>query len=168
MEFYSQIAQDQFVVEQLGHVENGTFLDVGCSDYREINNTYFFELNWNWRGVGVDIEPSHAHGWQQNRKRSAFVLADATAIDYDELLDAHAMPEVIDYLSLDLEPPTLSLVALKQVLQSRRKFRCVTFEHDYYRQKATCEPSRDLMRQAGYRLVMQSIQDDYYVFEGGK
>ena len=116
----------------------------------------------------MDIEPSHAHGWQQNRKRSAFVLADATAIDYDELLDAYAMPEVIDYLSLDLEPPTLSLVALKQVLQSRRKFRCVTFEHDYYRQIATCEPSRDLMRQAGYRLVMQSIQDDYYVFEGDK
>lgn len=161
--YRSQIGQDVFVDSVLDGKIGGTFLDVGCYDCERISNTYFLEVTRNWRGVAIDIDPTHEQGWKLRRPRSAFVCADATLLDYDYILDQNAMPEVIDYLSMDLEPPSLTLQALERVLESRRKFRVITFETDWYRYKESREPSRRILLDAGYTLAREGNQDDFWI-----
>jgi hypothetical protein len=79
------------------------------------------------------------------------------------------MPKTIDYLSLDLEPPPLTLQALKRLFEFGYIFNIVTYETDYYREKdqyghGTLRlPSQELFKSNGYILVQEGIQDDYYV-----
>ena len=165
-EFYSQrgMGQDEWVLETLGAIRDGTFLDCGCGDYKNLSNTLFLERQLDWRGIGIDTNQDFALSWTTQR-RSPFVCADAVTVDYESLLDAHRMPAVIDYLSIDLEPPRLALDALRAVMESTRRFRCITFEHDDYRRGChTKGPSRQLLSKLGYELVRtQNNQDDFWV-----
>ena len=170
--FYSQIGQDEFVLntfkKYLKRRKKGTFLDIGCHDFSYISNTYFLEKEHNWHGVGVDIEEKHQQGWIDNRKQSVFVAGDATIIDYSQLLAANNMPKVIDYLSLDLEPPPLTFKALQRLFESDYIFNIVTYETDYYREDqygagSLRIPSQELFKSKGYILVQEGIQDDYYI-----
>lgn len=163
MEFQSQIGQDKFVVEQLGNKQNGTFLDIGAGFYKNISNTYYLEKALGWRGIAIDIETKYQEEWDANRKNTVFVVQDATQIDYKELCNAHNLGPIIDYLSLDLEPPSMTFLALQKVLSSGLKFRVITFETDYYRYRDSREPSRKLLEEHGYKLTVLGDQDDFYV-----
>lgn len=164
--YYSQewTAQDKFVAETLDFKKNGTFLDIGCHDYKNISNTYFLENELNWSGIGVDIECSFEKGWVDNRPNSKFICGDATTLDYGALLEQNNMPKIIDYLSIDLEPPVRTFEALKKLFETDYIFRVVTFETDYYRQKSTRDESRELFAQRGYVFIKDlNNQDDFYI-----
>ena len=156
-------AQDQYVDSVLGKKHGGTFLDVGCCHCEIISNTWFLERVRGWSGVGIDLDDQYAAGWAFRRPRSTFICDDATRIDYTSLLNAHGMPLLIDYLSLDLEPPRLTLEALERVLESDRRFSVITYETDWYRQRDTQLPSRKMLDAAGYVLAREGIQDDFWV-----
>lgn len=159
----SQIAQDRFVDVQMAQKDNGSFLDIGCGDYKDINNTYALEKGRNWYGIGIDNEQSHEEGWLKFRRNSMFLCADARKVDYSRLIEVHYASDVIDYLSIDIEPPVLALDVLELVIETGFIFNCVTFEHDWYRQQKTLRPSRELMLANDYILVMQTVQDDFYI-----
>lgn len=158
-----QTAQDEFVDTVLDHKMEGTFLDIGCYDCEIISNTWFLEMHRNWSGVGIDIDDLHERGWAFRRPNSSFLCADATLLDYTATLNAYGLPLLVDYLSIDLEPPQLSLLALRKVLESDRRFSVITFETDWYRQRDTQLPSRQLLHDAGYVLAREGIQDDFWV-----
>lgn len=163
IEFQSQIGQDRFVVDTLNNKRNGTFLDVGACFYKQISNTFYLEKNLGWSGIAIDIEDKYRNEWLENRENTTFICGDATQIDYKKLCDDHDMGNVIDYLSLDLEPPDVTFNALLKILESGLKFRVITFETDFYRYKDTLEPSRKILNEHGYELVVPGIQDDFYV-----
>jgi hypothetical protein len=165
MEFESQIGQDRFVVEQLNSKQGGTFLDIGACFYRSISNTYYLEKALGWRGIAIDIESKYQEEWNANRENTIFVVQDATQIDYKKLCDDHGLGPVIDYLSLDLEPPDVTFTALQKVLSSGLKFRVITFETDYYRYKDTRDSSRKLLNDNGYELTVAGDQDDFYILK---
>lgn len=164
--YYSQewTAQDQFVAETLEFKKNGTFLDIGCHHYKDISNTYYLENELNWNGIGIDIECHFEQDWITNRPNSKFICADAVTMDYDALLKANNMPLVIDYLSVDLEPPVLTFAALKKLFETDYVFGVVTFETDFYREQSTRDESRELFKQKGYVFIKElNQQDDYYI-----
>jgi hypothetical protein len=164
--YYSQewTAQDQFVAETLEFKKDGTFLDIGCHHYKSISNTYYLENELNWRGIGVDIECHFEQGWIDNRPNSKFVCGDAVTMDYDVLLKQNNMPLVIDYLSVDIEPPLLTFAALKKLFETDYVFGVVTFETDFYREQSTRDESRELFKQKGYVFIKElNSQDDYYI-----
>jgi hypothetical protein len=164
--YYSQewTAQDKFVAETLDFKKNGTFLDIGCHDYKNISNTYFLENELNWTGIGIDIKCCFEKGWIDNRPNSKFVCGDATTFDYRALLEQNNMPKIIDYLSVDLEPPVRTFEALKKLFETDYIFRVVTFETDYYREKSTRDESRELFTQRGYVFIKDlNNQDDFYI-----
>jgi hypothetical protein len=164
--YYSQewTAQDQFVAETLEFKKDGTFLDIGCHHYKNISNTYYLENELNWRGIGIDIECHFEQGWIENRSNSKFVCGDAVTMDYDVLLKQNNMPLVIDYLSVDIEPPLLTFAALKKLFETDYVFGVVTFETDFYREQSTRDESRELFKQKGYVFIKElNSQDDYYI-----
>jgi hypothetical protein len=164
--YYSQewIGQDKFVAETLNYKQNGTFLDIGCHHYSEISNTYYLEKELNWSGIGVDIDCSFKQHWENHRKNSIFVCENAVTTNYDELLRKYNMPKIIDYLTIDLEPPQLAFHALKKLFETDYVFSVVTFETDAYRQLETRDVSRELFKSRGYVFIQEiNQQDDFYI-----
>ena len=50
---YSQNGEEQFIEKYLGHIEKGTYVDIGAGDAVELSNTYaLYQIGW--RGILVD------------------------------------------------------------------------------------------------------------------
>lgn len=168
-EWYGQIGQDRWVADVFKHKRDGTFLDVGCHEPRNLSNTWALEKQLGWRGIAIDVDGSFSHGWARERPGSVFVLGDACTLDYPALLAAQHIPQPVDYLSLDLEPPELTWQCLQHILGQKIWAQTVTFETDFYRYKESREPSRELMASLGYALARPDVpgmfgaQDDFYV-----
>jgi len=58
MAFYSQARQDEFVTQVLKNKRNGFFIDIGCSDPVNINNSFHLETDLDWNGICIDIQPA--------------------------------------------------------------------------------------------------------------
>jgi hypothetical protein len=174
MEYISQaqLKQDEFVRETLNYKKNGVFIDIGCQQPITISNTYLLEKADDWTGLGIDIidnpeDSDSTKTWAKERPNTIHVIEDALKIDYPALFKKHNIPAIIDYLSLDLEPPEITLECLLKLPFSEYKFRVITFEIDEYRpggeeRKAV---SRSFLKNYGYTLVRESVdsQDDFYV-----
>jgi hypothetical protein len=167
--FKSQIAQDKLVLNILGPKQNGTFVDIGCFEPVSLSNTYFFEKSLNWSGIAIDIQDyigSAGESWKSDRQKSKHILSDALTLDYTKLFEDNNMPTTIDYLSLDLEPPELTLECLFKIPFEKYRFNVITFETDEYREggKERVEKSRDFMMKHDYILLgCINSQDDLYI-----
>jgi hypothetical protein len=161
---YSQLGQDELVDALLQQKTGGYYVELGCSHAEAFSNSCFFERSRGWSGVGVDHLEKYQLEWAQLRT-GVFCLADALEIDYQKLFDGLNAPSVIDYLSIDVDPPLISYQTLLKVFDSDRKFRVITFETDYggdvecnFTRFSTRDPSRAFLLEKGYTMV-QEIYD---------
>ena len=162
--YQSQFCQDLWVDNVLNKKNNGYFIDLGCYEYKNINNSYFLEKERNWKGLAVEIEERFKNEWIENRPNTIFLNEDATKIDYEMVLEKNNFPKEIDYLSIDLEPALISIQALYKIINTNYIFRTISFETDYYRDQSTRDDSRELFKQRGYIFVKEiNTQDDYYI-----
>jgi hypothetical protein len=173
---YSQIGQDDWVVDRLNHKRNGTFVDIGCACPFDLSNTALLEINYGWRGIGVDLSlhdnkyNESSREWSE-RKNTKLYLENATTIDYEKCFIENNMPSVIDYLSIDLEPPTITFEAFKKLPHEKYKFRIIHYEQDAYRMpvggwrgdsQSWLNHTREYICSLGYNYVLTNNQDDYY------
>jgi hypothetical protein len=155
MNFYSQIGQDKLVDFILNRKENGFFLDIGAQDPEDLNNTAFFEKYRNWNGVAIEKASMWNEKWSNSsRKKTSYINNDARFIDYNNILKNNNI-DVIDYISLDLEPPQVTFDVLRDILSKNVKFKVMTFEVDAYRSDHIKNISRDLLSSNGYELVYE-------------
>jgi hypothetical protein len=164
----SQIGQDYFVIQILNNLTNGYFLDIGCAEPIRFSNTYILEKYFNWKGIGIDIlDASDKSGnWKELRPNTKHIIEDALKIDYKQLLVENKAPKNISYLSLDLEPPELTLECLRKIPFDDYIFSVITFETDEYRKGGVerAEISRNYLQSFGYKLHSSiNKQDDVYV-----
>lgn len=169
MEKYSQCGQDLIVLKYLQNKKNGFFLDIGCCLPRTINNTYLLEKNYDWSGISIDIvdfiEESDNATWSDLRK-STHIVKDALSIDYINLLEQYNAPSSIDFLSIDLEPPTLTFEVLFKIPFDKYRFNFIAYEVDELitggeHRKIT---SREYIKSKGYYFLGSlGGQDDLYV-----
>lgn len=160
---FSQAGQDLFVLSILDGKRDGVFLDLGCHEPILINNTYLLESEFGWKGLSVDIEESLFKLFVF--RQTATLCADCTKLNWDLVLETLGTNK-IDYLSLDLEPPDLTLECLKTIPFDRIEFSVITFEHDAYRSDETVrKPSRELLESKGYVRVCSNVRINGYDFE---
>ena len=57
-EFYSQLGQDLFVLNELGKKKEGFFIEIGAGDGFYLSNTYLLEKNFGWTGILVEPNKS--------------------------------------------------------------------------------------------------------------
>jgi len=159
----SQCNQDQFIINNLPY-KNGFWLDIGCRGPIEGSNTELLEKQFNWSGISIDFDEDQIKIWKNYRKINNLILADATKLNYEELLQFR-FNEAIDYLSMDLEPPEITLNVAKMLPLNKIEFKIITFEHDDYREESkkynVKEESRNLFLNAGYKLVSETILQKY-------
>ena len=169
MDFYSQIGQDRLILKYLKNKKNGTFVDIGCGFPKYINNTYLLETEFDWNGVSVDLimyTEQDGLTWNDCRK-TKLVLNDALTINYSTLFKESNLPINVDYLSMDLEPPDLSLECLFKIPFDEYQFNIITFEVDNNREgdENRINKSREFLTSKGYTLIgsLCSGQDDVYL-----
>ena len=175
MKLESQIGQDKFVLEHLNNKKNGFFIDIGSGHPVKINNTIVLEKEYEWSGISFDYGPPYAHElsdvtmekfleiWSSYRN-TKIITGDARKHNFKKIFEENNVPKIIDYLSLDLEPPVVTLEVLKLIPFDEYDFRVITFEHDYYREKSTQGPSREFLKNHGYKLIKNvNDQEDWYV-----
>jgi hypothetical protein len=166
----AQIGQDLFVLGVLKEKQNGLFVDIGAGPPKFISNTYLLEKDYQWSGFSVDLDHRNKVAWQYSDRTSKFIYANAFDVDYDaeisSLLKRHQATRV-DYLSVDLEPPHLTLEALYKVFtNTKHRFSIITFEHDVWRDNQhILRASRELLSSHGYKLVVENInnQEDWWI-----
>ena len=149
---YSQAGQDDWV---LSHIEKGTYLEIGASHPKNINNTYALELA-GWTGLSIDIDLQCQDIWRETRQQP-LLIADALIMDWAEYFQRN---EVIDYLQIDIDPAIQSLEVLKKII-NKATFNLITFEHDFYLGVDVRTESREILTAAGYRLDRADVEAGY-------
>jgi hypothetical protein len=149
MKSYSQAGQDLWVIDTLGGVRNGRFLDCGANDPVVISNTYGLETQFGWTGVLLDNDPNCIRDLRA--KRSAKVIeCDTTKFDYKSI------PYDYDYLSLDVD--SASADSLEKLLNDGITFRCATIETDEYRfGEGPRNRMMEMLLSRGYKLVRDKV-----------
>jgi hypothetical protein len=155
MNSYAQAFQDLFVVAMLGGKRNSSYLDVGCFDPVEGNNTQLLDVDFGWDGMSIDhVEQSFG----MSGRRGTFIHADATQPPSERMCrirDRIAPDGVIDYLSLDVDEDTNK--ALPHLLDFAR-YRVITIEHDVYaRGVEQQEEQRKMLYDKGYVLQCPDV-----------
>jgi hypothetical protein len=154
---HSQAKQDLFVLHMMNN-KQGSYLEVGASHPININNTYLLEKN-GWKGVSIDNDNQNEIIWNQCRKNT-LIITDAIIFDYKSLNQTF-----FNYLQLDIEPPLNTYKALLRILESGIEFGIITYETDAYFDSRYVEPSRKILKELGYSLVMPDVQCEFGAFE---
>lgn len=154
---YSQANQDEFVLKMMNN-KIGTYLEIGASHPIYINNTYLLEEN-GWEGFSIDIDNKCESIWKEKRK-NPLIIADAITFDYSSLNQNY-----FDYLQLDIEPSENTFLALLKILESKIEFGIITYETDAYIDSSFVKPSRELLNENGYTLVVKDVQCEFGAFE---
>ena len=170
--YFSQAAQDKFVLNVHKNKKNGSFLEIGSSHPTFINNTYTLEKNFNWRGIMVEYDSSFLNLYKIYRPKSIHIIKDATQVNYLQLLKDNNFSTNIDYLQIDLDVNNRSTLTTLELIDNtvfdEYKFATVTFEHDIYTGNYfnTREKSREIFKKRGYILVFPDVLfKDNIVFE---
>ena len=155
---HSEAFQDMFVLTAFDGKMNGNYLEIGAGCPVYGNNTYLLESEFGWKGISIDIVPDTVDRFNLNRKNKA-VLADALVVDYKELLSTNNLPNSIDYLQLDCDPPEVTYGILLKIPFDTYKFGVITFEHDSYAFPSSPyqDKSREYLRKLGYVLAVSNV-----------
>ena len=156
---YSQVWQDIFALVVNDAKLCGTFIEVGGAQPFVGNNTWLLEEQYGWQGFSIELDEELSARWNGNRPLTPMFQADAITFDYVSKVDELCLPRHMDYLSFDLEPPAITLEALKAFPLDKLSFNAVTYEHDAYRQWGPIYEHREIFAKHGYDLVGENLRN---------
>jgi hypothetical protein len=164
---YAESFQDMFVLAMTDGKYDGSYVEIGAGQSHYGNNTALLEEKFNWTGVSFDLNEDFVKQHNENRKHNC-LRRDATNVDYGKLLPAMGLPNDIDYLQIDCDPPEVSYKVLLNIPFETFRFAVITFEHDHYADPDSSirEKSRKYLESYGYELVVNNIApDDFREYE---
>lgn len=156
--FYSQAGQDVWVLQQ---IPKGFFVDVGAHDGVESSNTYALE-KVGWSGVCIEPNPVSYNTLFFNRSGSKANVAAGTGtgpreMSLVDILIATNCPDVIDYLSIDVDGGELDV--LKSMNFYKYYVRLMTIEHNAYSEgTARQEQIFEYLTKQGFRRVRKDVK----------
>ena len=155
---YSEVMQDRFVIKMTQEKKQGIYVEIGSGHPTRSNNTYLLESEYHWSGISVELNSELVREFKHARLNPV-IAADATSLAYPELFTEFNLPNVIDYLQIDIDPALQSLEVLKIIPLEKYKFSVITFEHDRYRaNRRIAQESRQLLKNYGYILLIKNVK----------
>lgn len=152
-EIFSANDQDLAVINLFQRKKEGWYVEVGAQDPIKRNKTYTLEQNHDWKGVSFEIDAEYVAFFNRAR-RNPCIEGDATRVDYVAILQSLEAPKVIDYLQIDIDPPSASLAVLHQIPFDQYEFSFITFEHDSYQfGSEVADQQREFLQARGYVLL---------------
>lgn len=89
---YADGAQDIFVMSLFGEDYRGTFVDIGCREPKEHNNSLMLEEH-GWTGVATDIVDLSLD-WAKDRT-TPFVCDNALTCDFKAMFEKYKLPHTM-------------------------------------------------------------------------
>jgi FkbM family methyltransferase len=134
------------------------------------NATLEFDCVWSTTGESLTFDETPAPELSRLRASNG-TLANArvsrtsyevTSISLTDMLDRHAAPRDIDYLSIDTEGSEYAILSAFDF--ERYRVRCITCEHNFTDDR---QRQRELLASKGYvrKFAEVSLFDDWYVLE---
>ena len=109
------------------------------------------------------LDTSHYVNTIRNNK---CVCTDATTFDYKSYFEENNYPKQIDYLQLDIDPPSGTFAALKQLPLDDYRFSVITYETDLYSAGADIQDEEiKIFESFGYELVVRNVCNEVNTFE---
>lgn len=159
MDSFAKEGQDRLAQRLIG--EKGYFLDVGCDYPRQNNNTYLLE-RLGWTGILVDINGGRIRECKRERSSLSFQIdcAKFTRDEWVRLLESSHAPQIIDYMSVDVDGACSSFI--KNFPFDRYEFKLMTYETDCYTAGVTRKnAAMTVLRQyPQYALLLENAQLD--------
>lgn len=162
---YSQVWQDIFALVVNDAKQDGTFIEIGGAQPFIGNNTWLLEEKYNWRGFSIELDEELSSMWNGVRPLTPMFKEDAVTFDYVAKVDELGLPHHMDYLSFDLEPPEVTLKALKTFPLNKLSFNAITYEHDAYRGWGDVYAHREIFFNHGYDLVGENLRNNSCTME---
>ena len=163
MKFNSDAKQDEFVANLLNFKRDGYCVDIGSCHSVISNNTCAFQ-ELGWTSISVEIESGYNDSYPPTRNKGVHLNEDALGVNYKKVFEEQEFPEVVDYLSVDID--TISYDALQLIPFDDYKFKVITIEHDGYLYGDQYRKlQRDYLSNLGYMLLCSNVyveQDGYY------
>lgn len=152
-----QAAQDLFAAEVLGW-RNSTFVDLGAGDPVQYSNTYELERRLGWCGILADIATEAA--LREKRSTDNEVFGNALSQDVmTSIVELAKSDGEIGFLSLDLEPPEMTLSCLLAIPFESVRFHVICCEHDLYRRSPSIKAAmQGILQWYGYVRVADNVR----------
>jgi FkbM family methyltransferase len=190
IETYSQAGQDLWVLKTLDNKKNGFFLDVGAYDGLKYSNSYLLEKNFNWGGLMIEAHPCNYDSLKNNRSSimAPYAISDINekilfenncgtgskitnsngivveSITFEKLFELYDVPEIIDYMSLDIEG--YEFKALTKFPFNKYKCKTITVEHNLYLDGSENKKKiKEILINNGYSLIVENVEHNGYPFE---
>ena len=156
-DFFSQSGQDQFAYDLSG--ENGFYLEIGAHHPIINSNSYNLEVNCNWKGVSIEYDVSYKKNWKECIERKNPVLwNDAFDLNYHDIKSEFSLPERINYLSCDIEPPKNTYSILTKIINEGLEFDFISYEHDKYNSGDKYEQlSQNFLLGQNYKIAIKDV-----------
>ncbi len=158
---FSEAGQESFAIHILDEKRNGYFVEIGAFHSTLASNTYILEKDYNFKGVGLEIDLARTSEYNANRKNPC-INGDAMQFDYRSYLEKNNFPSQIDYLQVDIEPAFNTFKALLKITSTGYRFSVITFEHDGFknhRNKIIREIAKMYLSLKGYSLVVANVSN---------
>ena len=164
-ENWTQAMQDMFVLSMHDGKKNGFYVEIGADLPRIINNSYLLETEYGWKGVSFEYDKDKVNFFNTIRNNKC-VCTDATTFDYKSYFEENNYPKQIDYLQLDIDPPSGTFAALKQLPLDDYRFSVITYETDLYSAGADIQDEEiKIFESYGYELVVRNVCNEGNPFE---
>lgn len=151
----SQLKQNIFALQAS---KNKTYVEIGASHPRKINNTFLLEQQ-GWNGFSIELNKTKKSAWDADEERTNTIYWDnALTFDYAKAVDENKLGTRIGYLSVDIEPPENTFAALKRIIEQGISFDCITFEHDKYQAKVDIDAEvTEYLAGKGYKVAVENV-----------
>lgn len=151
----SQLKQDIFALQT---AKNKTYIEIGASHPRKINNTFLLEQQ-GWKGFSVELDTNKKEDWEKDIDRQNKIYwANAISFNYVNAAKENNLNMHLGYLSIDIEPPKNTFSALQTIIEQGLSFDCITFEHDKYQSQVDYDPIvTEYLINKGYKVAVENV-----------
>tara|TARA_R110002020_G_scaffold71472_1_gene184628 strand:+ start:110 stop:955 length:846 start_codon:yes stop_codon:yes gene_type:complete len=147
---------------------NKNFLDLGAGGAKKGNNTYLLQKKLGWEGCCFDLREEGTpeddesrfilnNGETYKERGNTLHNVDCTTPAFLDILKENAFPQVVDYISLDVD--MAGVKTLKNLIEGGYIFKFLTYEHDLHYSRNY----EAMLKQQGYD-VAQSKLDEKQVY----
>lgn len=167
IESFSEFGQDNIVIDILKNKKNGYFIDVGCCHPFKNNNSYTFEKNLEWCGIGFDTKVEWDNLWITSRKmtKKYGTIKSNITPNGEDCCNILKNVESIDFVSIDIDGGENEIFLQLMKLQIKPKIFII--EHDIYRKNRLkkVKTTHEILNKNGYKYLVSIGVDDVFVKE---
>ncbi|NBP55662.1 hypothetical protein EBU71_03825 [bacterium] len=165
-----------FVLEVLNNKRDGYYVELGAQHWKDGNNTYKLEKEYDWNGVSFEINKDWCKKWEEERS-NPIICGDATKFNYIDYFEKNNYPKQIDYLQVDIDAGydpygrpvgnyASTLHGLIALPLNTYRFSLITFEHDvsiYPKALEMRDAQREILYSLGYFLLQRHTYEDWWI-----